>query len=508
MRAISRSPGFSAVPASSGVVPVYAGAVIAALSAGVVSGSSRPGLIALAFGGIAALALASSRKALLWAIVLGGIVITGLTQLYLPEVRTVKFLVPLLSLLLLLYALTDLIVGRDDVLPRKVPSIIVWMGVFMLIAAIATLVNWNPGVALLGFKGYFTLWTLVFALLLSRWGIAELDGLLKLMVFIALLQIPFVVHQYLVLVPLREGFGPGIIPVDILVGTFGGNVFGGGANAVLALFAFLVFSCLLGLWRRGAMPGGIALPLGLLVIAPVFFNEAKVAVFYLPVAILVVFWSDLTRRPLRFIAAGGLATLLFALLMTAMTAFHPGGNLRGWSDLIDITWQQQIADIDELRGQHSELTRWTALTFWAQENAHAHPLHLAVGHGIGASRIAEDEEWSVTRTLAEERYHEGLRIGYTAVSSILWDTGVLGLAAVLGLLISAWRTAGRLAEEHAAVADDFHAGIFDGLKAGVAIVAISLVHKEFFVLHLPYQTLVLLLLGYLALAARRSAERL
>lgn len=228
---------------------------------------------------------------------------------------------------------------------------------------------------------------------------------------------------------------------------------------------------------------------------------------YLPVVMLVVFWSDLVRRPLRFIAVGGLATLLFALMMTAMTVFHPGGNLRGWSDLIDVTWQQQIADIEELRGQHSELTRWTALTFWAQENAHAHPLHIALGHGIGASRIAEDGEWSVTRTLAEERYHEGLRIGYTAVSSILWDTGVLGLAAIAGLLISAWRTAGRLAEEHAAVADDFHAGIFDGLKAGVAIVAISLLHKEFFVLHLPYQTLVLLLLGYLALAARRSAER-
>lgn len=507
MSAVPRLPGFSAVPASPGMAPVYAGAVIAALSAGMISGSSRPGLIALAFGGIAALALVSSRKALLWAVVIGGVVITGLAQLYLPEIRIVKFLVPLLSLLLLVYALTDLLAGRRDVLPRRMPAIIVWMGVFMAVAAIATLVNWNPGVALLGFKGYFTLWTLAFALVLSRWRVAELDGVLKLMIFIALLQIPFVVHQHLVLVPLREGLGAGIIPVDILVGTFGGNVFGGGANAVLALFVFLVFACLLGLWRRGAMSGFAALALGLPVIAPVFFNEAKVAVLYLPVVMLVVFWSDLVRRPLRFIAVGGLATLLFALMMTAMTVFHPGGNLRGWSDLIDVTWQQQIADIEELRGQHSELTRWTALTFWAQENAHAHPLHIALGHGIGASRIAEDGEWSVTRTLAEERYHEGLRIGYTAVSSILWDTGVLGLAAIAGLLISAWRTAGRLAEEHAAVADDFHAGIFDGLKAGVAIVAISLLHKEFFVLHLPYQTLVLLLLGYLALAARRSAEQ-
>ncbi|MDX9740827.1 MAG: hypothetical protein RBT81_06570 [Gammaproteobacteria bacterium] len=505
MSAVPRSLADREMLSSHGLLPVYAAAAACALLAGMVSGTGRPGLIALFFAGIAALVLASSRKALLWAVVAGGIVVTGLTQLYLPEARIVKFVVPLISLLLLVYALMDMLAGRPDVLPKTMPGMVTWMLVFTGIAAVTTLVNWDPGVALLGFKGYFTLWTLVFALLLSRWRVADLDGLLKLMLGIALLQIPFVMHQYLVLVPLREGLGPGVIPVDILVGTFGGNALGGGANAVLALFSFVVFACLLGLWRHGAVSGVVAFSLGLPIIAPVFFNEAKIAVFYLPVVVLLVFWQDLALRPLRFLAVGGAAAILFGLLMTAMTVFHPGGNLRTWSDLINVTWEQQVADIEDLRGQHSELTRWTALTFWAQEHARAHPLHVAVGHGIGASRVAEEGEWSVTRTLAEERYHAGLRIGYTAISSILWDTGVLGLIAIVGGLISAWRTAGRLALEHAGV-DPFHAGIFDGLKAGIAIVALSLAHKDFFVLHLPYQTLVLLMLGYLALAARRSAE--
>lgn len=500
-RAIGRD-----IPGLIGVVRVYAAAVVCALIAGLVSATSRPGLIALAFGGIAALVLASSRKALLLAVVVGGLVVAGLTQLYLPEVKIVKFVVPLVSLVLLAHALTDLIVGRRDLLPQSMPALVTWMLVFFGIAVVSTLVNWNPGVALLGFKGYFTLWTLVFALLLSRWKITDLDWLLKLMLAIALVQIPFVVQQYLVLVPLRQGLGPGIIPVDILVGTFGGNAMGGGANAVLALFSFVVFACLLGLWRHGAISGLLALTLGLAVIAPVFFNEAKVAVFYLPVVVLVVFWRDLMLRPVRFFVAGGVTVLLFSLLMTAMTVFHPGGNLRSWSDLIDVTWSQQVADMEELRGQHSELTRWTVLTFWVQEHAGSHPLHVAIGHGLGASRTAEEGEWSPTRTLAEERYHEGLRIGYTAIAAILWDTGILGLMAVAAVMFSAWRAAGRLAVEYSGV-DPFHAGIFEGLRAGIVIVAISLAHKDFFVLHLPYQTLVLLMLGYLALAARRSAER-
>lgn len=489
-----------------GALPVHAAAVSCALVAGAVSATSRPGLIALAFGGIAAFVLSMSRKALLFSIVIGGLVVTGLTQLYLPEVKLVKVVVPLIALALLAHALVDLFQLRRDPRPRTMPGLVGWMLVFAGIAAVSTIINWNPGVALLGFKGYFTLWPLVFALMLSRWQIADLDWLLKLMLVIALAQIPFVVQQYVVLVPLREGLGPGIIPVDILVGTFGGNVTGGGANAVLALFSFVVFACLLGLWRHGAIPGFAALSLGLPIIAPVFFNEAKVAVIYLPVAVAMVFWRDIVLRPIRFLLAGGITVVLFSLLMTAMTVFHPGGNLRSWADLIDVTWSQQVADIEELRGQHSELTRWTVLTFWAQEHGRSHPLHVAIGHGIAASRTAEEGEWSVTRTLAEERYHEGLRIGYTAVSALLWDTGILGLIAVMGVMFSAWRTAGRLAMEYAPV-DPFHAGIFEGLKAGIAIVAISLAHKDFFVLHLPYQTLVLLMLGYLALAARRSAER-
>lgn len=484
---------------------VYGGAAGAALVAGVVSGSSRLSLVAVLAGMIGAVALALSRRALLWAVVLGGLIVTGVTQLYLPEIKFIKFVFPLAALLLFFHGVMDRIAERPAMVRPVRCGILFWLSAFLLVAALSAIANWDPGVAALGFKSYFPMWILVFALALSRFAVEDFDGLLKAMLAIALLQLPFVLHQYLTLVPLRQNLGPGIIPVDILVGTFGGNALGGGANAVLALFVFVVFACLLGLWKHGALSGFRTALFGLPIITPVFFNEAKVSVFYLPVIVLVLFYADIIRRPLRLLLVTGIGAGLFAGLMTAMTVFHPGGDLRGWSDLVDITYRQQIADVTELRGQHSELTRWTALTFWAKENAGAHPVNLLIGYGPGASRMPEEGEWTLTRTLAERRYHDGMRIGYTALSAILWDTGVLGLIAILGVFAAAYRTAGRLAIAWAPHSR-FRAGIFDGLKAASCLLVISLAHKDFFVLHLPYQTLVFLILGYLLVAQYRLAR--
>jgi hypothetical protein len=487
---------------------VYGGAAGAAQLAGVVSGSSRHGLVAALAGMIGAVALALSRKAMLWAVVLGGLIVTGLTQLYLPEVRFIKFLFPLIALLLFCQAVMTRVFDAPRARARVAPvrgGILFWRWAFMLVAAVSAIVNWDPGVAALGFKGYFLMWILVFGLVLSRLGLEDFDGLLKAMLAIAFLQLPFVWHQYETLVPLRERLGPGIIPVDILVGTFGGNALGGGANAVLALFLFVVFACLLGLWKHGALSRTATALLGLPILTPVFFNEAKISVFYLPVIVLLLFHRDVVRKPLRLLGVAGIAAAIFGVLMTAMTVFHPGGELRTWSELIDLTYRQQIADVTELRGQHSELTRWTALTFWAGEHVDEHPVNVLIGHGPGASRMSEDDEWTLTRTLAERRYHEGMRIGYTALSAILWDMGVLGLLALAGLLVAAFRAAGRLAATWAP-RDRFRAGIFDGLRAAVCLLAISLAHKDFFVLHLPYQTLFLLIVGYLAVAERQLAR--
>ena len=486
---------------------IYGAAAAGGFAAGVVSASSRIGLIGLFAGLVAAAALALSRSALLWFIVIGGLVVTGLLQLYVPEVRYFRFLLPVAAFALFLHGVLGLLESPGE---RRLggDGIVLLMCAFILVAASSMAINWDAGLAAQGLKDYFVLWIFFFALALCRWRPGEMDRLPGLVLAIAFLQLPFALHQFFVLIPLREALGdPRIVPADIVVGTFGGSVYGGGANAVLSLFVLIVAACLLGLWKRGALSSTKTACLALPIVVPTFINEAKVAVIYLPVVFIVLFYRDIVRRPLRFMFMGGVAVVLFSVLMAAMIAMHPSGELRKWSDLVRLTYEQQTAGVAEAerRGEYSALTRWTSLTFWAQEHVGEHPVHIAIGHGPGASRVLEQEDGiRLAQTLADTKYG-GLRLGTTAVSALLWDTGVLGLATVLAVLFAAYRTAGRLAAAHAA-SDPFRAGIFDGLRAAICLIAISLAHKDFFVMNVPYQTLLLLILGYLVVS-RYEIER-
>jgi len=84
------------------------------------------------------------------------------------------------------------------------------------------------------------------------------------------------------------------------------------------------------------------------------------------------------------------------------------------------------------------------------------------------------------------------------VSSLLWDTGVLGLICVLGMFASAFFTAGRLAAHYRRQRDGFHTAMFEALQASMAVLALSLAHKNFFVVYVPYQAVVYLLIGFIA----------
>jgi hypothetical protein len=480
----------------------YTVAVLVGLVAGIVSAKGEPGLAAIFAGFLAMVVVASSRNLLFWFIIIGGIVITGIAQLYLPGSKYLRYIIPLATGALFLHAVLDYIRSYSPNTALTGSGIAPWALVFLTIALISTATNWSDiGVAIVGLKGYFQVWLFFFAFILIQWKRDVLDSLPKAMLMIALLQLPFILHQYLVLVPMRTGITG--VPVDVVAGTFGATLFGGGANAALAAFMLIVFACLVGLWKHGALSSGKAAVLSLLLVFPVFINEAKISVVYLAVIFVILFYRDIIDRPLRFIVAASIAAGMIAALLTALTLLHPTGKMQSWSDLFEFMYKGQTASISERSGMGSELSRWTALTFWAQEHVSANPANIIIGHGPGASRV-QDSGLDLAETLAETRYR-GLKIGYTAISAILWDTGILGMVAIIGLYLSAFLAAGRLARHYKGV-DAFQAGIFDGLRAGVLILFISLAHKDFFAAHIPYQTMTLIILGYLVIASQRIAQ--
>lgn len=473
------------------------GAAIAlGMAGGLIGASGRLELTAIVLGLVVAALVVMSRPALFWFVVVGALVVTGAAQLYLPNSRYLRYVVPLASLGFLLHWLGDALARRDE--PGWIPPPMVWALLFAAIGIVSLLLNLvNPMVALLGLKNYFQMWVFFLGLAFLTWHRGFSRHIFVGLLLIGLLQLPFAAHQYFQLVPLRVGLGDGIVPADVVAGTFGAMLLGGGANAVLAAFQVILVGLLLAMWKHGRLSLIATVVVSAALLTPLLVNQAKIAVLYLPLMFIVVFHRDILRRPGKFLLAGvGLAGLV-AVLLTALTLTNPSGPMGKWSDLVESVVTRQTATVEERQGQYAALSRWTALTFWAQEHVRANPVQTLLGHGPGASR-EPDGAVEVSSTLAQRKY-PGLRIGYTAVSSLLWDVGIVGLAAVLGMFGSAFLVAGRLARHYRDI-DPFQSALFDGLQAAIAVLVLSLAHKDFFVVHIPFQALTYLVIGFIASA--------
>jgi hypothetical protein len=56
-------------------------------------------------------------------------------------------------------------------------------------------------------------------------------------------------------------------------------------------------------------------------------------------------------------------------------------KIKDSADLVNFVIAQQTADVAQRQGQYSELSRWTALTFWAKEHLRLNPINTLLGLG-------------------------------------------------------------------------------------------------------------------------------
>jgi hypothetical protein len=402
--------------------------------------------------------------------------------------------IPLVTVVLFAYAIMDSLQTKPGQKSEHASISLIAL-LFALHACIATFLNWEGlAIAFDNLKAYFQMWLLLFCFSMIAWEERFIDSLPKMMLGIALLQLPLVLHQYLVLVPMRQWLGDGVVAVDILVGSFGGEKFGGGANSVLALFLLGVCICLLAAWRQGAIKASTAIGLSLLFMLPNFFNQAKVVALYIPIALLLLFIRDIRANPGRFFLLLVGSACLISLLFVAMISAEDDRKVANFSEYIDTLVSRQTATISERGGDYAALSRVTALTFWAEQHKDSNITYTLFGHGPGASRV-QSSGVELNQSLAESRYG-GIEIGVTAAAALLWDTGVIGLLLVLYLLYSVFRTARRSALAYQRRGDALKAGILEGLSVTIMLFAISLFHKDYFVFNLPYQTLLMTIVGY------------
>lgn len=431
---------------------------------------------------------------LLWFIIIGGLIFAGVAQLYFPEFQFIRWSIGLLAALLGTIALCRYLFRATDFEVEYLPPIFWCMITFIAIAVISSMLNYDGfNTFLFGFKGYFQVWGLFFALLMMGWHRQLIDRIPKVLIAIAFIQLPFALHQYFFIVPGRRYLGHGVVAEDIVAGTLGASATGGGSNAVLSALLLIVIAILAAFYKRNLLSPQRLFAAALILLVPIFLNANKVALVFLMLIYLMLFAGQIRRRVLNTLIMGMFSAMfIVAIFWSYSTLLSRAGGSSDWRNYIV---QSAVQNTSEEYGHGGyALNRWTSLTFWIREHRDGSVHEVLLGHGIGAAREGEGGVLDLAN-LARRKY-DGVGIGLTTVSAVLWELGIVGMILLIGLFGTAYRSASWLGRYYEG--DLWKASVFEGLRVGVVIFGINCFFQASFVSHLQYQTLFLLLIGYLA----------
>lgn len=458
---------------------------------GLLAVTASPILVGMAAGLVVGVFLLMKPDLLIWLILILGLVMGAFVSMAGPQFSKITWAVSILGFVLLVLSLFNfLLAGKSKGQPA-----FIWLGVaFLVLTVSATTAQWHStGEVIAGVKRFFQAYGLMFAFAALAVSSREMGRIRKLLLAIALLQLPFALYELLVLVPKRGGLALASETTDVVAGTFGANLQGGSPNSVMVIYLLIVMSFLVMRWRYGLIHSGRFYFFILLCLIPLGLGETKIGVVMLPLAALVLIRNDLARSPLRYFPA----LLAIILLTTVLVYVYVTVIMQSTLDeVVQRTLRYNIGDQGYSRGQF--LNRLTSITFWFQQQGSHDPVGFLIGNGLGSSYTS----------FGELGGHLGMRyqrygINLTAASTLLWDTGVMGSALFVGMLASAWVAAGRLhrsAGDLAVKADTL------AIQAAISLFFVSLVYSDSIVNLVPMEVIFATVLGYLAYLSKTHGQ--
>lgn len=476
------------MPVAAGLVVIAA--IVAALALGLVAYTASPILIAAAAALVVGPVVLARPLTSIWALLVGGLLIIGVVPIW-AEGQGVRVAWALSGLSLMLMVL---MLFKAVTLPRAVrgtPAFVWLLLAFVAFVLFNGLIQWSSAYEYLsGFKRYFQAIGLMLAVAWLGLSDRQMLSLRKLIVVVVLFQLPWATYELLELVPRREALRfaySGLVPIDVVAGTFGASLTTGGANAEMATFLLVVLTFLLARMRE-RIPGAgrKLLLLAPFVLAPLLLGETKVVIVLLPLVFALLYRRELVAKPHVGIAAvvvGGVLTLVAA---TAYVFSSQHSLERQIQDTIEYNFKE--------RGHGNRLlNRTTVLSFWADRQTASDPVSPVLGHGLGAAHDATGGHIA--------RRFPAHGISLTAASILLWEQGLFGFLLYLAIWVAAWRSAGvlRLKAAEAWVRADAAA-----IQVAVALFFVYTFYRAAMLEGFPFQLFAYGLLGYLAWLSRRE----
>ena len=457
---------------------------------GLISVTANPIFIGLAVGLVGGTFLLAIPKKTIFLVVALGLATPALLDMLGHGFHRMLWAVSMMALLLWVPAVLNLF-SFNPQYKKHIPLFIWLLLVFVIYALVVTVSQlYDIGELFSGFKRYFQAFGLLLALVTLANTKNDFDFWLKLLLVIALLQLPFAIFERFILVPVRGISGQA---TDIVAGTMGANLEGGSPNAIMVTFVLIAFAFVFSRWKAGLIETSRAGLLVALLLLPLALGETKVVIVMLPLLALVLLRKDIMLQPTKYIPVFGLMLVmtvalayLYVYVMLAST----------FDEAIPGILRYNVQDVGY--GENL-LNRTTVMTFWAKFHSLQDPISFLFGHGLGSS------------------YGNGLGAGYiarlypkyginlTTVSTLLWDLGIVGLSMYVSIYLVAWVQISKVWRNtsSAQVKADCIA-----LQAGIALTLFFTIYSDSQVNLLVHEIIIAVLLGYAAfLYQQQQRER-
>ncbi|MEO5573974.1 MAG: hypothetical protein ABIR48_05780 [Gammaproteobacteria bacterium] len=472
---------------------IYIMAFFAALLMGGAAATGKPIFSVLVAGTLGGIILVSQPIALLWALLCMTLVVAGIVLYFIPTLANIWWATYGMAAMLFVPAiLSGLSSDKTHLNPGLSPTVSAAL-IFLGVGLFSTFINrspvWEVTLALKSIVLFAGLWAALALLPISkdtmkRWLIG--------FVMIGLIQWLPAIYQYFFVRVDRLIKGLGTIEAsDSVVGTFGGTPDSGGLSPVLAAFLIILMTVLLALHRDKLLATRklfLAIPL---LFIPLLLMEVKIIVVYIPLCAFILYKDIFWKRPLAFISGTLLSMLLLVGIIFSYQAMHwsaAGSNIeKSLEAMVSYSFVKHLSPEDRAKGM---MTRREVVDFWWEKHDFDDPVKMILGHGLGASRTQGLGTGHIAAKYAPKA------IDFTALSLLLWDTGLLGVAAVFTLIISAFRSAKRLSISIRLT--PWEKSLARGLHASIPIFLLSIIYQADIFYAAPMAFILMTVLGLLA----------
>jgi hypothetical protein len=274
----------------------------------------------------------------------------------------------------------------------------------------------------------------------------------------------------------------------------------GSANVILAALLVIVIGIIIGFWRAGKISGIKTLILSLIFFVPIALNEAKAVIIFIPLMMVITFQDTLIKRPFQALF-GTFLVIVFMMGLLVVYSFLPRAAGQQNENLSEFYQDTVAYNFGDKGYGTNRLNRTTVYSFWANHHGIDNLPETLIGHGPGQTN---DGAVGLMKGSLTKKTYPDMGIGLTGLSSLLWEVGLIGAILMCCIFLSAFFSASRLSNQLPKNTSQYV--YLKAVQTGLVVLFANLLHNNYLVYELGFQTLLMVLLGYVFHFERAAFE--